>query len=53
MRTWPLRVLLINTVQLGVVLLAGVTWERWFAAGSLFHLSQHVPAAAGGLIAYV
>ena len=26
-RTWPIRVLLINGVQLGVVLLAGVTWE--------------------------
>ena len=27
-RTWPVRVLLINGVQLAVVLLAGLTWER-------------------------
>lgn len=51
-RTWPLRVLLINAVQLGVVLLAGISWERWLAARSLFHLSRHVPPLAGGAIAY-
>jgi len=42
----------INLVQLGVVLLAGVTWERWLSSASLFHLSRFVSPAAGGLIAY-
>lgn len=51
-RTWPLRVLLINGVQLGVVLLAGVTWERWLSSASVFHLSDHVSPAVGGMIAY-
>lgn len=51
-RTWPVRVLAINAVQLGVVLLAGFTWERWLSGASLFHLSAHVSPAAGGLIAY-
>lgn len=51
-RTWPLRVLLINGVQLGVVLLAGLTWERWLASVSLLHLSEHVSPAVGGLLAY-
>jgi sterol desaturase/sphingolipid hydroxylase (fatty acid hydroxylase superfamily) len=51
-RTWPFRVLLVNAVQLAVVLLAGVTWERWLSAWSLFHLSHHVPPAEGGAIAY-
>jgi sterol desaturase/sphingolipid hydroxylase (fatty acid hydroxylase superfamily) len=51
-RTWPLRVLLINAVQLAVVLLAGVTWERWASSWSLFHLSDFVNPAAGGVIAY-
>jgi sterol desaturase/sphingolipid hydroxylase (fatty acid hydroxylase superfamily) len=51
-RTWPVRVLLINAVQLGVVLLAGVTWERWLSSWSLFHLSRHVSPVTGGLIAY-
>ncbi|RPH44636.1 MAG: sterol desaturase family protein [Burkholderiales bacterium] len=51
-RTWPLRVLAINAVQLAVVLVAGVTWERWLAASSLLHLSQRMSPVAGGLLAY-
>ncbi len=51
-RTWPLRVLLINAVQLGVVLLAGFTWERWLSSGSLLHLSRHLGPVAGGMLAY-
>lgn len=51
-RTWPIRVVLVNLVQLGVVLLAGVTWERWFSAWSLLHLSQHASPLVGGLVAY-
>jgi sterol desaturase/sphingolipid hydroxylase (fatty acid hydroxylase superfamily) len=50
--TWPLRVLAMNAVQLVVVLLAGVSWERWFSAASLFQLSAHVSPATGGLMAY-
>src|SRR5882757_10059158 len=51
-RSWPLRVLVINGVQMGVVLLAGYSWERWLSAWSVFHLSQHVDRVSGGLIAY-
>jgi sterol desaturase/sphingolipid hydroxylase (fatty acid hydroxylase superfamily) len=50
-RTWPLRVLAVNAVQLGVVLLAGLTWERWFSRAIVLHLST-LPPLAGGLIAY-
>lgn len=50
-RTWPLRVVLVNLVQLGVVLLAGASWERWLSAVSVFDLSQLRPAV-GGLLAY-
>jgi len=50
--TWPLRVILINIVQLGVVLLAGVTWERWLSARSLFDLAHHMTPLAGGVLAY-
>ena len=46
-RTWPVRVVLVNLVQLGVVLLAGVTWERWLSSRSVFELSQHVSPLAG------
>jgi sterol desaturase/sphingolipid hydroxylase (fatty acid hydroxylase superfamily) len=52
-KTWPLRVLAINFVQLGVVIVAGFTWERWLAHGSLLHLSAHVSPWVGGALAYV
>lgn len=51
-RTWPVRVIAVNFVQLGVVTLAGFTWERWLSSWSVFHLSRHAPAALGGVIAY-
>ena len=50
--TWPVRVVLINLVQLSVVLVAGATWERWFAQASLLHFSRWLPPFAGGLLAY-
>lgn len=51
-RTWWVRVLLVNTFQLGVVLLAGLTWEHWLSAWSVFHLSDYVSDIVGGFIAY-
>ncbi|HEX7028348.1 MAG TPA: sterol desaturase family protein [Gammaproteobacteria bacterium] len=52
-KTWPLRVLLINGVQLGVVLLAGVTWEQWLASWSIFSLSEPLGTVGGGVVAYL
>jgi len=51
-KTWPLRVVLVNLVQLGVVTLAGVTWELWLSSWSVFHLSRHLSPSLGGLCAY-
>jgi hypothetical protein len=51
-RTWPTRVVLVNLVQVGIVLLAGATWEVWLSAHSLFHLSAHWGAIGGGVLAY-
>lgn len=50
--TWPMRVLAVNAVQLVVVLLAGVSWERWLSQSSVLHLSAHLSPAMGGLLAY-
>jgi sterol desaturase/sphingolipid hydroxylase (fatty acid hydroxylase superfamily) len=50
--TWPVRVVAINAVQLGVVMLAGITWERWFHRASIFGLGDALPAWATGLGAY-
>lgn len=51
-RTWPVRVLLINAAQLAVVLLAGWSWERWLSSWSLLRLSDSMSPEAGGLLAY-
>lgn len=51
-RTWPLRVILVNLVQLGVILLAGLSWEKWLASKSIFDLRDNVSPATGGFIAY-
>ena len=51
-RTWPVRVVAVNLVQVGVVLLAGMSWERWLSAYSVLHLSRALPPWAGGVLAY-
>ena len=50
--SWYTRVVLINVAQLGVVLLAGVTWERWLSSPSIFHLSRHLGDWSAGFVAY-
>src|SRR5262245_58241330 len=50
--TWTIRVLGVNFIQLGIVLLAGISWEKWLSSYSLIHLSDHVNPYAGGVIAY-
>jgi sterol desaturase/sphingolipid hydroxylase (fatty acid hydroxylase superfamily) len=51
-KTWPIRVVVINLMQLAVVVVAGYTWERWAARFSLFRLSQVLNSVAGGFVAY-
>jgi sterol desaturase/sphingolipid hydroxylase (fatty acid hydroxylase superfamily) len=52
-RTWAARVVLVNLVQLAVVVLAGVSWERWYSRFSVWHLSRDMTPLSGGLIAYL
>ena len=52
-RAWYWRVALVNAIQLGIVLVAGVAWDRWFAQASLFHLRDHAGPVAQGVIAYL
>jgi sterol desaturase/sphingolipid hydroxylase (fatty acid hydroxylase superfamily) len=50
--TWPSRVLIINLAQLGIILLAGLTWEKWLNGRSLFHLRESLSTWSSGAIAY-
>ncbi|TAL04233.1 MAG: sterol desaturase family protein [Rhodospirillaceae bacterium] len=50
--TWAVRVIVVNLIQLGIIMLAGATWERWLSHASVFHLSKYVGPWVGGFIAY-
>lgn len=50
--TWTIRVFGVNFIQLGVVILAGYTWEKWLSSFSIFNLSDYVNPYLGGFIAY-
>lgn len=49
---WWQRVILINVLQLLVVYIGGLTWDRWFVGNSLFSLAAS-PLLAQVAIAYV
>lgn len=51
-RNWWARVLFVNVIQLGIVILAGFTWDRWLQEVSLFRLRDHLGAVAQGVVAY-
>jgi len=51
-RGWWLRIVLVNLVQLGLVILAGVTWDRWLASFSLLHLSDWFGDITAAALAY-
>src|SRR3989442_360076 len=48
-----IRLHALRRAQLGIVVLAGQTWDRWFRGFSLFHVSEHMNAVWAGIIAYV
>ncbi len=50
---WWTRVIFINLVQLGIVLLGGLVWDTWFQQVSVFSLGEAVPAFVEGVIGYV
>lgn len=52
-RAWWPRVLVINLLQLGLVILAGRTWDRWMQGRSLLTLSRDLGDLPAALITYV
>ena len=49
---WWGRVILINTIQLGITLLAGQTWNRWLDHASIFCLRDHFGDLSSAAIIY-
>lgn len=51
-RGWYVRAALLNLCQVGLVLLAGVTWNQWMQSWSLFHISESMPPIVQGLFGW-
>ncbi len=49
---WYFRAACLNLCQLGVVFLAGLSWDAWLRHLSVFDISQSMPASAQGLLAW-
>lgn len=52
-RLWWLRIALVNLVQLGIVILAGLSWDRWLSSVSLFRLSERIGDWPAAVVAYL
>jgi sterol desaturase/sphingolipid hydroxylase (fatty acid hydroxylase superfamily) len=49
---WYGRAVLLNAVQLGVVVLAGLTWNRWFSSVAVLGISAYMPPLGQGALAW-
>jgi sterol desaturase/sphingolipid hydroxylase (fatty acid hydroxylase superfamily) len=49
---WFARAALINACQLGIVVLAGVAWERWMQRWSLLHISDWMSSPVQGFLGW-
>jgi sterol desaturase/sphingolipid hydroxylase (fatty acid hydroxylase superfamily) len=49
---WWWRVILINAVQAGMVIVGGMTWEKYFHQVNLLHLSEKISPVAQAFVAY-
>ncbi|HEU4996837.1 MAG TPA: sterol desaturase family protein [Gemmatimonadaceae bacterium] len=52
-RAWYPRILLINSLQAGILVLAGYTWDGWLRRVSLFQLDGRMGVLPQALVAYV
>lgn len=49
---WFIRAAVLNGAQLGIVLLAGYTWNSWFTGYSVFHIAGRLSAPLEGGLAW-
>lgn len=50
---WWARVALVNLTQAGLVVVAGLTWDRWFHGASLLRVGERLPFLGEVLVGYV
>lgn len=49
---WYFRAACLNSCQLAAVVLAGYTWNRWFAEWSIFSIADLMPSIAQGFASW-
>jgi sterol desaturase/sphingolipid hydroxylase (fatty acid hydroxylase superfamily) len=49
---WYARAAFLNLSQLGIILLAGVAWNRWLQTYSLLHIASVMPPFAQGFVGW-
>jgi len=49
---WYSRATLLNACQLGIVLIAGLSWNQWFSGWSVFSLDGRLPPILTGFLAW-
>ena len=49
---WYVRAVLLNGCQLGIVFVAGATWNQWFAGWSIFAIDGTMPPVLEGSLAW-
>lgn len=49
---WYVRAAFLNLMQVGIVLLAGVAWNKWLQSWSLFHIARFMPTFFEGLLGW-
>ena len=52
-RAWYPRIVLINALQAGILVLSGVTWDRWLQRWSVIQLDGRMNTLSQALIAYI
>ena len=49
---WYLRAALLNSCQLGIIVLAGYTWNRWFMGWSMLSIADQMPSILQGFFSW-
>lgn len=52
-RNWWARVAVVNAIQLAIVVVAGLTWDRWMQGVSLLHISDHLSFVPASIVGYI
>jgi sterol desaturase/sphingolipid hydroxylase (fatty acid hydroxylase superfamily) len=52
-RAWYPRIILINAIQAGILVLSGITWDLWLQRVSLFQLDGRMGVLPQAIIAYI